>query len=186
MSVFHISKIKTNEIVTWFKIDSSHFEGHFVLAYLEHLHFYSFKKKCSSKKVWKWLSCENGQLYINNNNKEEWNKEKGCLTSWRHHFLKNEWVYWIKFFTFSLLGGFFFSVKWPIFDNSIIKGEILFFACHPDIFSGPHMATPMKEFWRRPCQVQILVSVKMRKNDGNLSFLQNGPGQRVHTSCVLC
>lgn len=31
-------------------MDSSHFEGHFVLAYLEHLHFYSFKKNAVLKK----------------------------------------------------------------------------------------------------------------------------------------
>lgn len=69
-------------------MDSSPFEGQFVLAYLEYLHFYSFKKKWSSKKVWKWLSCEDGQLYINNNNKETITKKKdaspvGGITSWK-------------------------------------------------------------------------------------------------------
>lgn len=43
-----------------------------------------------------------------------------------------------KILYFLSFGGIFnFFVKWPIFDNSIIKGEILFFVCHPDIFSGP-------------------------------------------------
>lgn len=40
----------------------------------------------------------------------------------------------------------FFSSN--LFDNSIIKLEIIFLVCQPNIVSGPHMATPMKKFWR--------------------------------------
>lgn len=39
-----------------------------------------------------------------------------------------------------------------------MKLEIQFLVCHPNIFSGPYLATPMQKFWRHPCLADVRVA----------------------------
>lgn len=39
-----------------------------------------------------------------------------------------------------------------------MKLEIQFLMCHPNIFSGPPLATPMQKFWKHPCLADVRVA----------------------------